>query len=109
MDFERKKNSYCSPYPTTNAKFCFMIIFCIKKNKLFVDVAVIKIITKFAKKKCTNEFWNPLSDPLNSILYYPKCKIKKACCHIYNSSYKNDLVKKPAAAKEMITMKVYRT
>ena len=69
MDFERKKNSYCSPDPTTNAKFCFMIIFCIKKNKLFVDVAVavIKIITKFAKN-FENEFGNPLSDPVNSIL-----------------------------------------
>ena len=82
MDFERKKNSYCSPYPTTNAKFCFMIIFCIKKNKLFVDVAVIKIITKFAKT-CKIEFVNPLLVPVNSILYYPKCKIKekKACFH----------------------------
>ena len=62
-------------------------------------------------KNCKNEFGNPLPDPVNSILNYPKCKIKEeeACCHIYNSSYKNDLVKKPAAAKEMITMKVYRT
>ena len=97
----------CSPDPTTNSKFCFYNFFAI--NCLLM--LLLSKQSRNSQKNCKTKFGNSLSDPVNSILYYTrntKLRRKRLAFIIYNSSYKNDLVK-PAAAKEMITMKVYRT
>ena len=91
----------------------FLRIFLAIKTKLFVDVAVIKIIISYEiRKKIVKTNLGIRCRILSTAFYVTrnaKLRRKRLAFIIYNSSYKNDLVKKPAAAKEMITMKVYRT